>query len=111
MKIEGPGRQITAYIGEDDHWHGKPLCNAIVERLRADGFAGVTVTRGLLGFGAHSHLHSANIMQLSQDMPLVLTLVDSLERSVAALAIFEEMVGEGLITIQDVEIIKYRHSG
>ena len=109
MQIEGPGKAVTVYLGEDDHWHGKPLVNALVERLRAEGFAGVTVTRGVLGFGAHSHIHSANILQLSQDLPLILTLVDTPERAAAALAIFEEMVNEGLITVHDVEIIKYAH--
>lgn len=111
MKIEGPGKAITVYIGEDDHWHGKPLVNALVERLRSEGFAGVTVTRGVLGFGAHSRIHSANILQLSQDLPLVLTLVDTPERAALALPIFDEMVKEGLITVQDVEIVKYTHGG
>jgi len=111
MKIEGPGKAITAYIGEADHWHGKPLVNALVERLRADGFAGVTVTRGIVGFGAHSHIHSANILQLSQDLPLVLTLIDTPERAARALVVFDEMVSEGLITVHDVEIVKYRHGG
>jgi PII-like signaling protein len=109
MEIEGPGQAITAYIGEGDHWHGKPLVNALVERLRGEGFAGVTVTRGLLGFGAHSHIHSANILQLSQDLPLVLTLVDTEPRATLALAIFEEMISEGLITVHEVKIVKYRH--
>jgi PII-like signaling protein len=109
MKIEGPGKAITVYIGEDDHWHGKPLGNALVERLRSEGFAGVTVTRGVLGFGAHSRIHSANILQLSQDLPLVLTLVDTSERAALALRVFDEMVTEGLITVQDVEIVKYTH--
>lgn len=109
MKIEGPGQAITAYIGEDDHWHGKPLVNALVERLRAEGFAGVTVTRGVIGFGAHSRVHSANVLQLSQDLPLVLTLVDTPERAARALAVFEEMIAEGLITVHEVEIVKYRH--
>ncbi len=80
-----------------------------MERLRADGFAGVTVTRGVIGFGAHSRIHSANILQLSQDLPLVLTLVDTRERAARALAVFEEMIDEGLITVHDVEIVKYRH--
>lgn len=109
MKIEGPGKAITVYIGEDDQWHGKPLVNALVERLRAEGFAGVTVTRGVLGFGAHSRIHSANILQLSQDLPLILTLVDTSERAARALRVFDEMVTEGLITVQDVEIVKYTH--
>lgn len=109
MKIEGPGKAITVYIGEDDQWHSKPLVNALVERLRAEGFAGVTVTRGVLGFGAHSRIHSANILQLSQDLPLVLKLVDTPERAALALEIFDEMVGEGLITVQDVEIVKYTY--
>ena len=109
MKIEGPGKAITAYIGEDDHWHGKPLVNALVERLRSEGYAGVTVTRGVIGFGAHSRIHSANILQLSQDLPLVLILVDTEERASRALSVFEEMIDEGLITVHNVEIVKYRH--
>ena len=108
MRIEGAGKAVTVYLGEDDHWHGKPLVNALVERLRRDGFMGVTVTRGVIGYGAHSRIHSANILQLSQDLPLVLTLVDTPERAAQALPLLEEMVTEGLITVHDVRFIERR---
>jgi PII-like signaling protein len=108
MRIEGAGTAVTVYLGEDDHWHGKPLVNALVERLRREGFMGVTVMRGVIGYGAHSRIHSANILQLSQDLPLVLTLVDTPERADLALPIFQEMVTEGLITVHDVHFIERR---
>ncbi len=107
MKIQGPAKLIRIYIGETDQWHGQPLYNAIVERARKEGLAGATVTRGIEGFGAHSRIHTASILRMSEDLPLKIEIVDIAERIDRFLPLLDEMVTEGLITIQDCEIIKY----
>jgi PII-like signaling protein len=81
MKIEGEGKLLRVFVGESDRWHGKPLYQAIVERVRAEGLAGATVLRGIEGFGADSRLHTARILRLSEDLPVVIEIVDSAERS------------------------------
>lgn len=109
MKIQGPGKWLRVYIGESDRWHGKPLFQAIVEMLRREGVAGATVLRGIEGFGAHSRIHTARILRLSEDLPLVIDVVDSAERIERILPLLDDMVDEGLITVIDVDIVKYRH--
>ncbi|HMM42819.1 MAG TPA: DUF190 domain-containing protein [Thermomicrobiales bacterium] len=109
MKIQGPGKWLRVYIGESDRWHGKPLFQAIVEMLRREGVAGATVLRGIEGFGAHSRIHTARILRLSEDLPLVIDVVDSAERIERVLPLLDDMVDEGLITVIDVDIVKYRH--
>lgn len=108
MKIEGEGKLLRIFIGESDTWHGKPLYEAIVLRLREEGLAGATVIRGIEGFGAHSHLHTARILRLSEDLPLVIEVVDSAERVEAILPVLDEMVTEGLVTLERVQVLKYR---
>lgn len=109
MKIEGPGKLLTIYIGESDRWHGRPLATAIVERLREMGMAGATVLRGFEGFGARSRIHTTHILRLSEDLPVVIQIVDRADRIEAARRALDEMVAEGLITVSDVEIVLYRH--
>ncbi len=109
MKIQGPGKWLRVYIGETDRWHGRPLFQAIVEVLRREGIAGATVLRGIEGFGAHSRIHTARVLRLSEDLPVVIDVVDSAERIERVLPLLDEMVNEGLITITDVEIVTYRH--
>ena len=108
MKIEGEGKLLRIFIGESDTWRGRPLYEAIVRRLREEGFAGATVIRGIEGFGAHSHVHSARILRLSEDLPLVIEVVDKEDRIAKALPILDEMVTEGLVTLERVEIVAYR---
>lgn len=110
MKIEGPGKAVAIYIGELDHWHGKPLYAAIVERARKEGLAGATVTRGLMGFGANSRIHSASILRLSEDLPIVIQIVDIAERIDAFLLGLKEMIDEGMVISWSVTIEKYVHS-
>lgn len=110
MKITGQGKCLRIYIGESDQWHHKPLYHAIVEKARAEGLAGATVLRGIEGFGAHSRMHTAHILRLSEDLPIVIEIVDKAERINEFLPSLDEMVVEGLITIEDVEIIKYTHN-
>ncbi|HZP80224.1 MAG TPA: DUF190 domain-containing protein [Chthonomonadaceae bacterium] len=110
MKIQGPAKLIRIYIGETDQWHGQPLYNAIVQRAKREGLAGATVTRGIEGFGANSRIHTANILRLSEDLPVKIEIVDIAERIERFLPLLEEMVTEGMITIQECEIIKYVHT-
>jgi uncharacterized protein len=110
MKIEGPARRVRVYIGESDQWHGKPLYTAIVERCRREGLAGATVLRGIESYGANSRIHTARILRLSEDLPVVVDIVDRAERIAVLLPILDEMVSEGLITLEEIHVVKYVHS-
>jgi hypothetical protein len=109
-RLEGEGRLVRIFIGESDRWHGRPLYQAIVERAREEGLAGATVTRGIEGFGAKSHLHTSRILRLSTDLPVVIEIVDTAERIEALLPLLDEMVGDGLVTVETVHILSYRAS-
>jgi uncharacterized protein len=108
MKIEGEGKLVRIFIGESDRWHGRPLYQAIVERVREEGLAGATVLRGIEGFGADSRLHTARLLRLSEDLPVVIEIVDSAEQIERILPVLDEMVGEGMVTVERVEVIAYR---
>ncbi len=108
MRIEGQGLLVRIYIGESDHWRGTPLYRAIVELLRKRGIAGATVLRGIEGFGAKAHLHTTRILQLSQDLPVLIEVVDQEDRIRAVLPELDAMVNDGLITLEHVEVIAYR---
>jgi PII-like signaling protein len=108
MKIEGIGLLARVYIGESDTWHGRPLYEAIVHLLRERGLAGATVLRGIEGFGAKQHLHSTRILSLSSDLPVLIEVVDQEDRVRAVLPELDAMVGEGLITLEQVEVVAYR---
>jgi len=110
MKIEGEGKLLRIFIGESDTWHGKPLYQAIVERVREAGLAGATVIRGIEGFGADSRIHTARILRLSEDLPVLIEIVDTAERIREIIPVLDEMVGEGLVTMERVEVITYRSS-
>ena len=111
MKIEGPGKLLRIFVGEADRWHGRPLPEAIVLMLREEGLAGATVIRGVEGFGAASRIHTAHILRLSEDLPIVIEVVDREDRIQRILPKLDEMVQEGMVCIADVEIVTYRHSG
>ena len=102
-------KRLIIYIGESDKWRGKALHTALLETLRSQGMAGATVTRGLAGFGAHSIVHTASILALSVDLPLIIQVIDTPERINSILKVIAPMVGEGLITLDDVEVVKYTH--
>lgn len=108
MKLEGEGRLVRIFVGESDTWHGRPLYQAIVERAREEGVAGATVVRGIEGFGASSRIHTARILRLSEDLPLVIEIVDTEARIDRVLPLLDEMVTEGLVTVEHVEVILYR---
>ena len=108
MRIDGPALLVRIFIGESDQWEGRPLYQAIVERLRALGIAGCTVLRGIEGYGAHARLHTARILRLSEDLPIVIEAVDREDRLRAVLPEIDAMVGDGLITLEHVEVLAYR---
>jgi PII-like signaling protein len=103
------GEQVLAriVIGESDRWRHQPLWMALLERLRREGFAGATVVRGIGGFGARSVLHSTLLERLSQDLPLVIEVVDTSEHIDRLLPLVDEMVAEGLVTMERVRVVKY----
>lgn len=108
MRIDGAALLVRIYIGESDHWHGKPLYQAIVELLRERGLAGATVLRGIEGYGAKAHLHTTRLLRLSEDLPILIEVVDQEDRIRAILPELDSMVGDGLITLEKVEVIAYR---
>ena len=110
MKMEGEGKLLRIFIGEADTWHGRPLYDAIVATVREAGLAGATVVRGIEGFGANSHLHTARILRLSEDLPVVIEMVDTKEKIEAIIPTLDEMVSDGMMTIENVHIIAYRRS-
>jgi PII-like signaling protein len=103
------GEQVLAriFIGESDRWHHRPLSSALVERLRKEGFAGATVFHGVAGFGARSVLHTAHVLRLSEDLPVVIEVVDGAEQIDRLIPILDEMVAEGLVTLERARVIKY----
>lgn len=108
MKIPEDGYLLRIFIGESDRWHGQPLYEALVMKARALHMAGATVLRGPMGFGAHSRLHTAKILRLSEDLPIVVEIVDSKPKIDELLPHIDEMVQEGLVTLENVQVIKYR---
>jgi PII-like signaling protein len=108
MKLEGEGQLLRIFIGEGDRWHGKPLYEAIVARARAEGLAGTTVLRGMMGFGAKSRIHTAKVLRLSEDLPIVIEIVDVAERIDKFLPQLDGMVEDGLVTLERAQVITYR---
>jgi PII-like signaling protein len=111
MKIPEQGYLLRVFIGESDKWHGQPLYEAIVLKARELHLAGATVLRGPMGFGANSRLHTAKILRLSEDLPMVIEIVDAKEKIDELLVRIDEMVTEGLVTLETVQVIKYRANG
>lgn len=108
MKLPSEAEILRVFIGESDKHGGKPLYQAVVEEARKNGMAGATVLRGTLGFGVNSRLHTAKVLRLSEDLPMVVEIVDKPERIEAFLPVLDAMVKEGLITIEKVRVIAYR---
>jgi uncharacterized protein len=108
QKFEGERTLMRIHIGESDKWHGKPLYEAIVELLRKEQFSGVTVLRGVAGYGGSSVYHTDKILRLSQDLPIVLEVVEYTDRIEQILPRLDEMVEGGLITLEKVRVILYR---
>jgi hypothetical protein len=108
MKIPSNGQLLRIFIGEADRWRGRPLYEALVKLAREQGMAGATVVKGMLGFGCKSHLHSAKILRLSEDLPIVVEMVDSEEKIAAFLPFLDEMVKEGMVTLEKASVLMYR---
>ena len=109
--LDGEQVLVRIFIGESDRWHHQPLYEAIVLKAREAGLAGATVLRGPLGFGGSSRLHTAKILRLSEDLPMIIEIADREEKIRAFLPVLDEMVTEGLITLEKVHIVTYRHRG
>jgi len=109
LKLEGDGRLLRIFLGEGDRHGGRPLHEVIVRRAREAGLAGATVLRGVEGYGARSRLHTTRILRLSEDLPLVVEIVDRPDRIEAFLPVLDELVDEGLITVEPVHVVAYRH--
>lgn len=106
-KIASKAKRLRIYIGESDHWKRQSLYHAIVEKAKELDMAGATVLRGLMGYGANSRIHTAKIVDLSSDLPMLVEIIDSEEYIDKLLPYLDDMMEEGLITIDDVEVIKY----
>ena len=110
MKLPEEGALLRVFIGETDSYNGKPLYEQIVLKARELNLAGATVLRGVMGFGADSRMHTAKILRLSEDLPIIIEIVDTEENLQKLQPFLDETVEEGLITLEKVKVIKYRHS-
>ncbi len=110
MIHQSEAKLLRIFIGESDSWQGQALYEVIVERARELGLAGATVLRGCLGYGANSTIHTSKILRLSEDLPMVVEIVDKQERIDALLPELDEMISEGLVTLQPVFVHLYRHN-
>lgn len=109
MHIPEEGQLLRIFIGESDKHDGRPLYEWIVIEAKAQGLAGATVLRGMMGFGAHSHIHTAKILRLSEDLPIIIEIVDTHEKLNAFLAHIDHAIGEGLATLEKADVQFYRH--
>lgn len=110
MKLPEEGALLRIFIGETDSYKGKPLYEQVVLKARELNLAGATVVRGIMGFGADSRMHTAKILRLSEDLPIIIEIVDTEENLQRLQPFLDETVEEGLITMEKVKVIKYRHS-
>jgi uncharacterized protein len=108
MKIPAEGKLLRIFIGEADKWQGKPLYEEIVILAKKNGLAGATAIKGFLGFGCKSHMHTAKLLRLSEDLPIIIEIVDSEEKINKFIPLLDEMVKEGLITMEKANVIMYR---
>jgi PII-like signaling protein len=105
--LDGEQVLVRIFVGESDRWRHQSLSSALVERLRREGFAGATVFQGVAGFGARSVLHSSHLLRLSEDLPVVIEIVDTEDHVERLVPILDEMVAEGLVTMEKVRVLKY----
>lgn len=110
MHLPEQAMLLRVFIGESDKFQGKPLYEQIVLKARELNLAGATVVRGILGFGADSRMHSAKLLELSEDLPMIVEIVDTEEKINTLLPFIDEHVVEGLVTLEKMRVIKYRHS-
>ena len=110
VKLPSEASLLRIFIGESDKIHGRPLYEIIVEKARENGLAGATVLRGFLGFGANSRIHTSKVLRLSEDLPIIIEIIDEEAKIQALLPELDKLIGEGLITLEKVRVIAYRHS-
>lgn len=110
MRLPSEASLLRIFIGESDKIDGRPLCEVIVEEARKQGLAGATALRGFLGFGANSRIHTSKVLRLSEDLPVVIEVIDEEKKIDAFLPELDKMMREGLITIEKVRVIAYRHN-
>ncbi|MFA5357076.1 MAG: DUF190 domain-containing protein [Candidatus Omnitrophota bacterium] len=108
MKIPTEGKLLRIFIGEADKWNGKPLYEEIVFLAKKSGMAGATAIKGFLGFGRKSHMHTAKLLRMSEDLPIIIEIVDSEEKINQFIPQLDNMVKEGLITLEKAKVIMYR---
>lgn len=108
--LSGQQVMVRIFFGESDRWKHRPLEAALLERLRAEGMAGATVFRGIAGFGANSVIHTSHLLELSNDLPVVIEVVDTEEHVERILPILDEMLDDGLVTMEKVNVVRYKGS-
>jgi len=108
VTVPREGKLLRIFIGEQDKWRGQPLYEAIVHLARKEGLAGATCLKGFLGYGAKSHLHTVKLLRLSEDLPIVIEIVDSEEKIQAFLPKLDAMIQDGLVTLERAEVLVYR---
>lgn len=107
MKLTGSALRLTIFLSEDDVWHHKPLYHEIVHRAHTAGLAGATVLRGIEGYGASSRIHTTRLLSLSEDLPIAVIIVDAAERVREFLPQLDELVEEGMVILDEVQVIRY----
>lgn len=107
MKLKGPQQRLTIYIGESDHHGHTPLATEIIQRAHAAGIAGASAFRGVEGYGASNHIHTTRILSLSDDLPIAIVIVDRPAAIAEFLPQLDELITEGLVVLEDVEVVKY----
>jgi len=110
MRLSGEAELLRVFVGESDRHNGRPVYEVIVEMARAEGLAGATVLRGTLGFGANSRIHTAKVLRLSEDLPMVVEIVDSAEKIAPFVKLLDAIISEGLITLEKVRVLAYRQN-
>jgi PII-like signaling protein len=107
MKVEGNAKLVVVYVNSTDQWHGRPLYSAIVATCQQRGIAGATVFRAVEGYGAHRRLHTPRLLELGENLPIRIEIVDLAERIEPLLAALGDMIGEGLVAVSDVHVLRY----
>jgi len=110
MQLPSEASLLRVFIGESDKAEGRPLFELIVEKARRRGLAGATAVRGFLGFGANSRIHTSKVLRLSEDLPVVVEIVDAEDKIEAFLPELDAMIGEGMVTLEKIRVIAYRHN-
>src|SRR2546423_9545957 len=110
MKTEGQAHRLRIYVNESDRWEGRPLYETIVRAAREQGLAGATALRAIEGFGAGGRIHSVKVLHLSEDVPIVVEIIDTPERIAAFLPTLDKIVAEGIVTVEKVHVLTYRRN-